>query len=55
MNPEELIDTILIAHQRNFEKYNSIEKYLEQSYYKLDGLSSERVVNAIKQLILQKK
>jgi len=54
-NPDKLVETVLIAHQTNFEKYDSIGKYLEQCNYKFDGLSSMRIVNAIKQLILQKK
>ena len=50
-----LPQVLFTAYRDNPKKIPKIEKYLERTYYKLDGLSSERVVNAIKQLILQKK
>ena len=42
------------SHKINVKNYNHIENFLEKNYFKTDGLSSERVVNAIKQLIKNK-
>jgi len=53
-NSTELVNVINTAYTTNNKKFQNIEKFLEQHYFKTDGRSSERVVNAIKQLVENK-
>ena len=53
-DPSELEDTIYQAINKNYEKYSKIDKYLEASCFKTDGLSSKRIVDCITSLINNK-
>jgi len=46
-----LVNILLSACEINSNNLEQIEKFLKQHYFKTDGLASERVVNAIKQLV----
>jgi hypothetical protein len=49
--PSELQNTILEAIKMNHQKYSKIDKYLELSCFKTDGLACKRIVNSIISLI----
>ena len=49
--PSDLQNTILEALKMNHKKYSKIDKYLELSCFKTDGLASKRIVDSIISLI----